>query len=105
MENGKDFKLEQCADPLDISKREMTLSSMFYNERKGKLPYDKYCSVCYGTQGNGDGFNACNIDPRPKDLTEAEYLATLSNYWLSEVVSQGGRGVKRSVLMPSYERC
>lgn len=77
--------------------------SLTYAQRKGKLLYDKYCAVCHGLEGKGDGFNAYNLDPRPKDFTETGYLETVSDDWLREVIREGGRGVKRSVLMPSYE--
>ncbi len=79
-------------------------SALSYTERKGKVLYDKYCAVCHGIQGQGDGFNAYNLDPKPGDLTEEGYLATLTDDWLLEVITQGGRGVKRSVLMPAYEK-
>ncbi|MFQ5604673.1 MAG: c-type cytochrome [bacterium] len=74
-----------------------------YAEQNGKLLYEKYCSICHGLQGQGDGFNAYNLDPRPKDLTASGYLDSVSDAWLMEAIGQGGRGVKRSVLMPAYE--
>ncbi len=74
-----------------------------YTLRKGKQVYDRYCAVCHGAEGQGDGFNAYNLNPRPRDFTEPGFLSALSDEWLLEVIRQGGRGVKRSVLMPSYE--
>lgn len=75
-----------------------------YAQRKGKRLYDHYCAVCHGTEGKGDGFNAYNLNPRPRDFTQKEYLARVNRKWLTEVVSQGGRGVKLSTAMPSYEK-
>lgn len=74
-----------------------------YAQRRGKRLYDKYCAVCHGLQGEGDGFNAYNLDPKPKDITGEGYLESVTDNWLVEAIGQGGRGVKRSVLMPSYE--
>jgi len=31
-----------------------------YEQQQGKILYTKYCSVCHGEQGKGDGFNAYN---------------------------------------------
>jgi len=74
-----------------------------YTQRKGKRLYDHYCAICHGDSGQGDGFNAYNLDPKPKDMTQKSYLNAVTDQWLVEVISQGGGGVKRSVLMPSYE--
>ncbi len=79
------------------------LASLTYSQRKGKLLYEHYCAVCHGETGKGDGFNSYNLNPRPRDLTEPGYLDSITDDWLMEIISQGGRGVKRSVLMPSYE--
>lgn len=87
---------ENAAAPKDLQ--------LSYAQRQGRLLYEHYCAVCHGTEGKGDGFNAYNLDPRPKDLTDNKYMGGVSDAWLVEVITQGGRGVKRSVLMPSYEK-
>jgi mono/diheme cytochrome c family protein len=78
------------------------LFELTYAEREGKRLYEHYCAVCHGLQGKGDGFNAYNLSPRPKDIAEKGYFDSVTNDWLKQVVSLGGRGVKRSVLMPAY---
>ena len=42
-----------------------------YAERKGKQLYDHYCAVCHGSSGEGDGFNAFNLDPRLRNLADS----------------------------------
>ena len=83
---------------------EMPKPILTYVQQKGKRLYDHYCAVCHGTEGKGDGFNAYNLNPRPQDMTKREYLEVVTDDYLVEAIDQGGRGVKRSVLMPSYER-
>lgn len=83
----------------DGSLREKLLT---YEQRQGKHVYIKYCAVCHGEQGEGDGFNAYNLDPGPRDFTETAYMSALSDARLAETISQGGRGVNRSVAMPSW---
>ncbi len=86
-----------------VESKKINLLDLSYSQRKGKLLYDKYCAVCHGLEGKGDGFNAYNLDPKPKDFNDADYLESITDAWLVEVITQGGRGVKRSVLMPAYE--
>jgi mono/diheme cytochrome c family protein len=74
-----------------------------YEQRQGKYLYAKFCSVCHGTEGKGDGFNAFNLDPRPKDFTEKQYMQALTDERLSESISHGGRGVNKSSSMPAWE--
>jgi len=73
-----------------------------YSERKGKILFEKYCAVCHGREGRGDGFNAWNLDPRPRDFTDARYMDALSDERLAETIREGGRGVNKSVLMPAW---
>lgn len=76
--------------------------SFSYEARQGKHVYAKYCSVCHGAEGKGDGFNAFNLDPKPRDFTDTRYMSALSDERLLETITQGGRGVNKSILMPSW---
>lgn len=73
-----------------------------YEQRQGKHLYIKYCAVCHGEQGKGDGFNAFNLEIKPRDFTDVKYMNALGDARLLETVSQGGKGVNKSVLMPSW---
>jgi len=41
-----------------------------YKERQGKQLFEQYCVVCHGQSGEGDGFNAYNLTPRPHSLSD-----------------------------------
>ena len=73
-----------------------------YEQRQGKELYTKYCAICHGKEGKGDGFNAFNLEPRPRDFTDLKYMNALSDARLIETVIKGGRGVNRSPLMPTW---
>ncbi len=80
-----------------------TKSEMNYSERQGEFLYNKYCAVCHGAGGEGDGFNAFNLSPKPRDFTDFEYMSNFSDDRLFEAVNQGGRGINKSVNMPSWK--
>ena len=73
-----------------------------YEERQGKYAYDKYCAVCHGAEGKGDGFNAFNLDPKPRDFSDAKYANSINDERLVLTISGGGRAVNRSPLMPAW---
>ena len=73
-----------------------------YAERRGKRLFDQYCVICHGQLGEGDGFNAYNLDPKPHSFTDSAYIAAFSDASLSQLIAFGGRGVNKSVLMPAY---
>jgi len=73
-----------------------------YEESQGALLYGKYCAVCHGEQGKGDGFNAYNLDPHPRDFSDSTYMKALSDDQVLRTISGGGRNVNKSPLMPAY---
>ncbi len=79
-----------------------TDSLLSYEEREGRVVYTKYCAVCHGDDGKGDGFNAFNLDPKPRDFSDGKYMDGLSDERMMQTISGGGRSVNRSALMPSW---
>jgi mono/diheme cytochrome c family protein len=73
-----------------------------YEQRQGKHLYAKYCAVCHGDDGKGSGFNAYNLDPKPRDFTDAKYMDGLADERIFQTISGGGRSVNRSSSMPSW---
>ncbi len=73
-----------------------------YEERQGAFLYGKYCAVCHGEEGKGDGFNAFNLDPRPRDFSDSTYMKALSDDQIVQTISGGGRSINKSPLMPAY---
>jgi mono/diheme cytochrome c family protein len=73
-----------------------------YEQSQGAVLYEKYCLVCHGKEGKGDGFNAFNLDPRPRDFTDSTYMKALSDEQIAQTITGGGRSVNKSPLMPAY---
>jgi mono/diheme cytochrome c family protein len=73
-----------------------------YELRLGKQIYGHYCQTCHGETGAGDGFNAFNLDPRPRDLSDPKFAQSKSDTELADAVRRGGAGVGLSPLMPPW---
>lgn len=70
---------------------------------RGEAVYRQYCAVCHGATGEGDGPNAAYLeDDRPRDLTDARYMARLTDEQVVEVIRGGGGAVGRSRFMPAW---
>ena len=68
----------------------------------GKVYYEQYCMVCHGEEGKGDGFNAFNLNPRPKDL--AGVTKFVSNESFCKAVADGARSSDGKILCPPWGR-
>jgi len=60
----------------------------------------KHCSGCHGETGKGDGPGAANINPKPIDHTDKQYMPSLSDQHLFTVVRKGGSTVGRNAMPP-----
>jgi len=72
------------------------------NDAAGEKLYRHYCTPCHGVKGNGKGFNAVNLDPRPANHRDAEFMSRRSDRELFDVIHGGGRAVGKSTLMPPW---
>jgi len=73
-----------------------------YELRLGKQAFQYYCQSCHGETGAGDGFNAFNLDPRPRDLSDPAFQRKKTDAELSDAIQRGGAGVGLSALMPPW---
>jgi mono/diheme cytochrome c family protein len=70
------------------------------NVERGKSLFVQYCASCHGPAGKGDGPAASVLNPKPKNLTDKTYMATLKDEYVLDLVQKGGAGVGKSPLMP-----
>ncbi len=73
-----------------------------YTVADGEKLYMHYCVPCHGNVGDGKGFNAKNLDPRPARHNDAEFMSRRSDKDLNDVINRGGRSVGKSTLMPPW---
>jgi mono/diheme cytochrome c family protein len=57
---------------------------------KGQHTYKLNCVPCHGPQGKGDGPSAAGLNPPPRDHSNAEYMARLTDDMIAETVQMGG---------------
>lgn len=74
-----------------------------YEESNGRILYLKYCAVCHGATGAGDGFNAYNLRPtEPRNFTDRQIMSRLTDDQLFSAISRGGASRGISSLMPAW---
>ena len=72
------------------------------NAAEGKTQYQNICASCHGETGKGDGIASAALDPKPRDLSDAAYVSTLSNEHLYKVIAEGGPAVGLSPMMAAW---
>lgn len=68
----------------------------------GKVLFMSACVPCHGDAGKGDGVAAKDLNPKPRNLTDAAYMAPLDDRYLYELISRGGIAVGKSAQMPEF---
>ncbi len=65
--------------------------------------YKDLCTGCHGEGGKGDGPAAVGLNPKPKDFTDCEAMAAVSNETAFKAIKDGGQSVGVSPMMPSWK--
>jgi mono/diheme cytochrome c family protein len=80
----------------------LPIPTLGYNAREGSALYRHYCLNCHGETGQGDGFNAYNLDPKPRPLADSTFQATHSDDDIAVAIRSGGAAVGLSNGMPPW---
>lgn len=104
------FSMLSCTKQ-EVSRRDLVLETASSLEEivdselaEGRKVFGKYCSICHGIEGRGDGFNAYNLNPKPRDFADSSYQARLDSALIVETISSGGAAMGLSPLMPAWGR-
>jgi len=95
---------EAASGPPAAAEPELPEPAMGYGARQGREIFQHYCATCHGTEGWGDGFNAFNLDPKPRDLSDPAFQAERSDEDLAAVIRTGGGAAGLSNAMPPWGR-
>jgi len=87
---------------VDLARDSAPGVKLSYEQRLGRQEYLKYCSVCHGSEGKGDGFNAFSLLPKPANFADSSLISGAGDEELLKIIGNGGRGAGLSPLMPSW---
>ena len=58
------------------------------------------CLPCHGSQGRGDGPGSAGLAPRPRDFTNPQWQASVTDERIEKIIQYGGSAVGLSPVMP-----
>jgi len=85
-----------------LAVRREQLTPLVESQMRGYDVYQHYCQICHGLDAQGDGFNAAMLDPPPRNFADEAFWKQANDESLAAVISQGGKAVGKSVLMPLW---
>ncbi len=83
--------------PPESSKEELTGKAVAAADAK----YKAVCATCHGQSGKGDAPAAANFPVKPRDYSDKEWQASVTDDYLAEAIVGGGVAVGKSPLMPA----
>jgi mono/diheme cytochrome c family protein len=72
--------------------------------KAGQARYARYCVVCHGEGGRGDGPSAAGFATKPADFTDGRLMNALSDEFLANIIRNGGPAEGLSPVMPPFGR-
>ena len=69
----------------------------------GRIVYKQYCQKCHGKHGDGHGTMSGDLDPKPRDFTNAEDMGKRSDWELFLGIKEGGAPLGLSDQMTAWE--
>jgi mono/diheme cytochrome c family protein len=58
------------------------------------------CVTCHGADGSGKGPAAEALNPKPRNYTDPQWQASVTDDDIKEIILKGGQGVGKSPMMP-----
>lgn len=59
------------------------------------------CATCHGADGSGNGPAAESLTPKPRNYTDPEWQASVTDADLKKIILEGGQAVGKSPMMPA----
>jgi len=81
-------------------KRRTTAASADGINEQARQMFATVCATCHGSTGKGDGPAAANLNPKPRNYTDAAWQASVTDDDLAKTILEGGAGVGKSPMMP-----
>ena len=58
------------------------------------------CVTCHGADGSGKGPAAEALNPKPRNYTDPQWQASVTDDEIKDIILKGGQGVGKSPMMP-----
>jgi hypothetical protein len=65
--------------------------------------FENRCAICHGLDGKGRGPAAMSLNPPPRDWTDRDWQASVTDADLELVIREGGAALRLSPAMPASE--
>ena len=65
-----------------------------------KKKFETLCAMCHGIDGTGRGPQSENLNPKPRNYTDAAWQASVTDEDLRKIILLGGQAVGKSATMP-----
>ncbi|PYN24328.1 MAG: hypothetical protein DMD99_11425 [Candidatus Rokuibacteriota bacterium] len=73
-----------------------------HDVKAGEALYLRYCAVCHGDAGRGDGSSAAGFATKPADLTDGRLMNALPDEFLLSIILRGGPAEGLTAGMPPF---
>ena len=70
----------------------------------GKKVFEKFCFICHGLTGKGDGQAAAALNPKPRNFGDTAYMSKQTREKLHGVIANGGKSAGLSVNMAAWNK-
>jgi len=68
----------------------------------GEAKFKQLCATCHGPSGQGDGPASAGLNPKPRDMSDSEWQASVDDERLRNVIENGGAAVGLSPTMTAF---
>jgi mono/diheme cytochrome c family protein len=70
------------------------------NPSEAQLLFANVCAQCHGFEGKGDGQAAATLNPKPRNYTDPQWQASVTDDDIKKIIVGGGQAVGKSGMMP-----
>ncbi|QKK01420.1 MAG: cytochrome c [Pseudomonadota bacterium] len=77
-------------------------SALAADAAAGEAKFKQLCATCHGPTGQGDGPASAALNPSPRDMSDAEWQASVDDEHLKTVITQGGAAVGLAPTMTAF---
>ena len=76
-----------------LASADATAATEWLQDPNGAALYSEECKSCHGKRGKGNGRAAKDLDPKPTDITDPEFLANTTDSAMGVAIRDGEEGM------------